>query len=277
VVYDSSMSGVERRVVDDGEASAASRSWWDSDAAAYQQEHSGFLGSGSPLPETGFVWSPEGLAEPAAGLLGDVRGEVVLEVGCGGGQCTRWLHAVAGARVVGLDVSAGMLREARHRDGISGVRPPYVQADAIRLPVRSASVDLACSAFGAVPFVADPAAVMGEVARVLRPGGRWIFSVTHPMRWCFPDDPGPAGLTVFTSYFDRRAYVEVDADERPVYVETHRTMGDRVRELLAAGLQLVDLVEPEWVDEVSQPWGQWGALRGHLFPGTAIFVSRKPA
>ena len=39
-------------------------------------------------------------------------------------------------------------------------------------------------------------AVMREVARVLRPGGRWVFSVTHPMRWAFPDDPGPEGLTV---------------------------------------------------------------------------------
>jgi len=44
-----------------------------------------------------------------------------------------------------------------------------------------------------VPFVADPGRVMGEVARVLRPGGRWVFSVTHPVRWAFPDDPGEAG------------------------------------------------------------------------------------
>src|SRR5690349_23010429 len=34
---------------------------------------------------------------------------------------------------------------------------------------------------------------MREVARVLRPGGRWVFSVTHPVRWSFPDDPTEAG------------------------------------------------------------------------------------
>lgn len=264
------MSGVERRGVGPAEARAASRRWWDADAGAYQAEHAAFLGQGG---ETGFVWCPEGLTEEAAGLLGDVQGRVVLEVGCGGGQCTRWL-ARAGARVVGLDISAGMLAEARLRD--AGSPTPYLQADAVALPLASGSVDIACSAFGAVPFVAEPGAVMAEVARALRPGGRWVFSITHPIRWCFPDDPGPAGLTVQNPYFDRSAYLEVDDDGVPTYVETHRTLGDRVRDIVAAGLVLLDIVEPEWVDGVSQPWGQWSPLRGALFPGTAIFVTEKP-
>ena len=94
-----------------------------------------------------------------------------------------------GARVVGFDLSAGMLRAG-------GGRPvPLVQADATRLPFADAAFDLACSAYGAVPFVDDPARVMREVARVLRPGGRWVFSLTHPVRWAFPDDPGENGLT----------------------------------------------------------------------------------
>jgi hypothetical protein len=114
---------------------------------------------------------------------------------------------------------------------------------------------------------------MAEVARVLRPGGRWVFSVTHPMRWCFPDDPGPGGLTVTTSYFDRRPYVEVDASGTPTYVEHHRTLGDRVRDLVAAGFVVRDVVEPEWPPDHDRPWGQWSPLRGRLFPGTAIFVA----
>ncbi len=69
--------------------------------------------------------------------------------------------------------------------------------------------------------------VMREVARVLRPGGRWVFAVNHPMRWMFSDDPGPDGLTVTQSYFDRTPYVEVDAAGVPTYVEHHRTLGDR--------------------------------------------------
>jgi SAM-dependent methyltransferase len=147
----------------------------------------------------------------------------------------------------------------------------------MRLPVRTASIDIAFTAFGAVPFVDDSAAVMREVYRVLRSGGRWVFSTTHPMRWIFPDDPGPDGLVVAQSYFDRRPYVEFDADGRATYVEHHRTIGDRVRELVAAGFTVLDIVEPEWPDGHEAVWGQWSPLRGRLFPGTAIFVAVRGA
>jgi SAM-dependent methyltransferase len=151
-----------------------------------------------------------------------------------------------------------------------------VQAGAERLPFRPESFDLACSAFGAVPFVADPRRVMAEVARVLRPGGRWVFAVNHPLRWVFSDDPGPDGLTVQQSYFDRTPYVEVDAAGTATYVEHHRTVGDRIRDVVAAGLVLDDLVEPEWPADRDRVWGQWSPLRGALFPGTAIFVCHRP-
>lgn len=251
------------------QAVTANRRWWDDDAEAYDAEHRDFLGDAT------FIWCPEGLDEAAAGLLGDVHGAKVLEVGCGSASCGRWLTA-AGAHAVSFDVSAGMLAVARRRAASTGVRVPLVQADACEMPFAAASIDVACSAFGAVPFVAEPAALMSEVARVLAPGGSWTFSVTHPMRWCFPDDPGPAGLTAGQSYFDRTPYVEIDDEGRPAYVETHRTMGDRIRDIVAAGLVLVDVVEPEWQPGVSGDWGQWSALRGGIFPGTAIFRTCKP-
>jgi SAM-dependent methyltransferase len=247
----------------------ANRSWWDHDAGAYLAEHGDFLG------EVDFVWCPEGLREADAHLLGAVAGRRVLEVGAGAAMCSRWL-ATQGASPVALDLSGVMLRHAADAADRTGVPVPLVQADARRLPFADGSFDIACTAFGAVPFVADSAAVMREVARVLRPGGRWVFATTHPLRWVFPDDPGPAGLTARTPYFDRSPYVEVDEAGEPVYVEHHRTLGDRVRELVAAGFRLVDLVEPEWPAGHTREWGQWSPLRGALVPGTAIYVAEKP-
>jgi SAM-dependent methyltransferase len=242
----------------------ANRRWWDADADDYHAEHGGFLG------DVDFVWCPERLREADVRLLGDVRGRRVLEVGCGSAPCARWL-ATEGAQVVALDLSAGMLRHAVVAAERSGVGVPLVQADACALPFRDATFDIACSAFGAVPFVADSGALMREVARVLKPGGRWVFAVNHPLRWIFPDDPGERGLTAIQSYFDRSPYVEVDRDGVPAYAEHHRTLGDRVRELKTAGFTLVDLVEPEWPEDLEEVWGQWSPLRGEILPGTAIF------
>jgi len=220
------------------------------------------------------VWCPERLSESDAGLLGDVRDRRVLEVGCGAAQCARWLLA-AGADPVALDLSAAMLLRGRDVGAATGLAVPLIQADATRLPFADASFDIACSAYGAVPFVADTAGVMREVARVLRPGGRWVFSASHPIRWALPDDPGPDGLVVRQSYFDRTPYVEEGPDGTAAYVEHHRTIGDRIREAVAAGLRVVDLVEPEWPAWNTSTWGGWSPLRGALVPGTAILVCER--
>ncbi|RCG16727.1 class I SAM-dependent methyltransferase [Streptomyces reniochalinae] len=259
-----------RRPAGGRESSRANRGWWDRNADEYQNDHGDFLG------DARFVWGPEGLDEAEARLLGpaeQLRGLRVLEVGAGAAQCSRWL-ADQGARPVALDLSHRQLQHAlRIGAGQGGDAAfPLVEADARALPFADGSFDLACSAFGALPFVADPERVFAQVARVLRPGGRWVFSLTHPLRWTLADEPGPEGLTIVNSYFDRTPYVEQDAGGHTVYAEHHRTLGDRVRDLVGAGFRLDDLVEPEWPEWNQQVWGGWSPLRGRLVPGTAIFV-----
>jgi SAM-dependent methyltransferase len=263
--YPDDAAHVTRRDASHGETVRANQWWWDAAADAYQAEHGEFLGG------VRFVWGPEGLDEADAHLLGDVKGRRVLEIGAGAGQCGRWLVA-QGAEAVAVELAARQLWHSAQLDARSGITLPAVQADAARLPFADASFDLACSSYGALPFVADAGAVLAEVARVLRPGGRFAFSVTHPIRWCFPDEAGAEGLTVVQSYFDRLPYVEQDDDGVASYVEHHRTVGDWVRLIHANGLRLVDLVEPEWPAGHEDTWGGWSPLRGRLLPGTAVFV-----
>jgi SAM-dependent methyltransferase len=246
----------------------AVRSWWDEHAGWYQVEHGDFLGPAD------FCWSPEGLRESHAKLLGDVDGRLVLEVGAGAAQCSRWLVG-QGARAVASDVSAGMLAQARALDRRTGTEVPLVQADARALPFADATFDVVFTAFGVIPFVPDPWRVHAEVARVLRPRGTWVFSTSHPIRWAFPDDPGEDGLTAVRPYFDRTPYVEKSSDGRVSVVEYHRTLGDHVRDVVGAGFRIEQLVEPEWPEENRYVWGGWSPTRGALLPGTLILVCRK--
>jgi len=252
--------------VDELASRTANRQDWDAYADEYQRTHGDFLG------DVGFVWGPEGHQESELGVLGDVRGRRALEIGSGAGQCARWLRSV-GAEAYGLDLSERQLQHSRRIDEATGIAVPSVCGTATALPFPDATFDLAFSAFGALQFVADAAVMVGEVARVLRPDGTFAFSVTHPVRWSMPDDAGPDGLRVSTSYWDRTPYVEEDDEGVPRYVEHHRTIGDWVGLLAEAGFVLRALHEPQWPEGHERVWGGWGPLRGRLVPGTAIFVA----
>jgi ubiquinone/menaquinone biosynthesis C-methylase UbiE len=259
---------VERRPVDDAESRVANRRDWDAYADEYQATHGAFLG------DTGFVWGPEGVREDDAGFLGEFTGRRALEIGCGAGQCSRWVLSQGAELAVGLDVSWRQLQHSQRLDDSTGIAVPVVQATATHLPFADDSFDVVFSSFGALQFISDEQVLVAELARVLSPGGRLAFSVTHPTRWVFPDDPGPGGLTASQSYWDRRPYVEIDdATGRVAYVEHHRTIGDWVRVLHRHGFVLVDLAEPEWPEDHDRVWGGWSRTRGLLTPGTAVFVA----
>lgn len=264
----------DRREVGQAETVAANRAWWDAEAADYHAEHGDFLG------DADFVWGPEGWTEEELDLLGlrdqGHESSRVLEIGGGAGQCARWIRRTqTRVEIVSTDLSGGMVSVGREINERHGIPLPLAQCDAVRLPFADQAFDVVFTAYGAVPFVADSAGLMREVCRVLRPGGRFVFSTTHPIRWAFPDVPGPEGLTATMSYFDRMPYAEGAGGAVVTYAEHHRTIGDRVRELVAAGFRILDVAEPEWPERNAQEWGGWSPLRGRVLPGTAIFVAER--
>lgn len=100
-------------------------------------------------------------------------GEVVVDLGCGAGHDLAEL-ARSGHRAVGMDRSAVMLDQARARLAAAAVRPGIARALVEALPFRTATV-AACLADRVLQHVADPAAVLAEVRRVLSPGGRLVI------------------------------------------------------------------------------------------------------
>lgn len=105
-----------------------------------------------------------------------------LDVCCGTGAAMRVLRPLCRERVVGVDLSQGMLDEARrlHSDAPGTAALEFVRADALALPF-SAEFDVVTSfgAFGHILEEDEPRLVEG-IARALRPGGRFVFVTAHP-------------------------------------------------------------------------------------------------
>jgi ubiquinone/menaquinone biosynthesis C-methylase UbiE len=102
----------------------------------------------------------------------------VLDLGCGPGVSTFELaRGRPDAWLTGVDIAPRMLGEARRRRrsaNLGNDRVRWLRADAARLPLRSASVD-ACTGHSFLYLVANRNAVLAEMRRVLRPGGRVVL------------------------------------------------------------------------------------------------------
>jgi len=177
-------------------------------------------------------------------------GRLTLDVGCGEGRVTRDLREV-GHAVVGVDSSETMIAAAREAD-IAG---EYVVADAASLPFPDGHADLVV-AFMSLMDVDDMPRSVGELARVLEPGGRLAVAVVHPINSGHdvdrehPEDH----LVLVENYFDRRYYRdELERDGlRMTFESRHWTLEDYFAAIAGAGLlvealrEIPDPTHPRW-------------------------------
>lgn len=246
------------------------RAAWDRMSVAYQARHA--------IPTHSAHYGPWAPLENDLRLLGDVRGLRILEVGCGGGQCSI-AFARQGATVAGLDLSDAQLGHARALAAQEGVAVEFVQGSAEDLGAfASGAWDVVFSAY-AFQYVAVMPRCLGECARVLRPGGRLAFSLDHPFRDCFFDQEDDDN-TIYASrsYFDRTPMRWKFFDEEPM-VSHHHTIAQWVEMLAAAGFTLRRLLEPEPpADLLDEIWPMDDALSALRFvPPTIIFLAVKEA
>ena len=215
----------------------AAKEWWDSWSQQFQEVYGG---SGT---EIAVDFGPGVPAGEDLDLLGELDGTEVIELGCGGAQFGIAL-AQEGADVTGVDISEEQLAYARERADEHETDIELIEASVMDLPmIEARSYDLAVSAF-AFQWVADLQACFDEAYRILRPGGRLVFSVDHPLYRRL--DPETGELSV--SYFDdkpRREYREELKAEMVVY---RRRISEIVSPLLASGFTLKQLLEPGYAD-----------------------------
>jgi SAM-dependent methyltransferase len=228
-----SASGPQVEPPDGGlsEHARRNRAAWNADADDYQARH------GQQLAGEGKAWGNWNFPESALGVLGEVAGRDILELGCGAAQGSIDL-ARAGARPMGLDLSEGQLAHARRLILQAGVEVPLVQASAEAVPLADASFDIVFCDHGAMNF-ADPYRTVPEVARLLRPGGLFAFCHLSPiLDLCWPDDADRAGDRLVRDYFGMH---RIDAVDEMVFQLPY---GEWIRLFLANGLEILDLIEP---------------------------------
>ena len=166
----------------------------------------------------------------------------VLDVGTGEGQLAR-LAAGLGCEVVGVDPTPAQLSAAVERGG----GPAYVRAGAAPLPVRSASVDcvLACLVF---EHIRDVDLALAEVARVLEPGGRFLFFLNHPLLQT-PNSGWIDDRILEEQYWRIGSYLEEDETMEEVEKDVllpfiHRPLSRYVNGLARHGVLVTEMVEP---------------------------------
>ncbi len=166
----------------------------------------------------------------------------VLDVGTGEGQLAR-VAVGLGASCIGVDPTLAQVIAAKERSG----GPAYARAEAAALPFADASFDgvLACLVFEHISAVDE---AIAEVARVLEPGGRFIFFLNHPLL----QTPGSGWIDdqIIDEQYWRIGPYLIESDvieevEKNVFIPfVHRPMSRYINAMASNGLTLIEMQEP---------------------------------
>jgi ubiquinone/menaquinone biosynthesis C-methylase UbiE len=204
----------------------------------------------------------------AEALVGDVSGQRICDLACGQGRVAQRL-AERGAHVVGIDVSVKMLEIARRHEADAPRGIVYVQAD-----VRSLDHELDGTFDGVVCFmalmdIAHLAPTLRGVARILRPGGWFVFGILHP---CY-NSPSSGELATshgwmrtVSRYWDEGFWRSDTRPGPPGKIGAyHRTLSTYLNELADAGFTLQRAIEPRATGSQAERRPVWTEVPAFLF------------
>jgi SAM-dependent methyltransferase len=220
------------------------------------------------------TWGVFSVPEREIGVLPDVEGKDVVELGCGTAYFGAWLKKRGARRVVGVDITPAQLETARRLNDEFGFGLEFLEENAEHTSLPDAAFDLVLSEFGASIWC-DPKLWIAEAARLLRPGGELVFARGSTLLiLCSRDDEGQAGPQLVRP---QRDLYRLDWTDDDPAVEFHAPTGELLRILRENGFELLRLVElfapddavdHEYYSHVSAEWAkQW--------PSEEIWRARK--
>lgn len=221
-----------------------------------------------------FSWGAFNIPESTVGVLGDVQGLDVVELGCGTAYVSAWF-AREGARPVGVDITPAQLETARRMQAETGLEFPLVESSAEDVPLPDASFDLAVSEYGASIWC-DPQLWVPEASRLLRPGGRLIFVCNSTLSILCSPDEGRVEEQLLRPQFGMYRFEWPGPDEG---IEFHLAHGNWISVLRGSGFEIEALIELQApADATDHPYYDFvPAEWSKRWPAEDLWVARKRA
>ena len=175
-------------------------------------------------------------------LLGGVRGTRVLDLACGRGRIAREL-ARCGARVVGVDISDVLLNMARAAEIEEPLGITYLNVDVTSPQALAGETFDRVACNHGLADIDDLDGAVATVARVLRPGGRFVFSILHP---CFPgwDEDAPSSWPHRGGYYAEGWWLATNPGIRGKVGSNHRTLSTYLNSLVRHNMTIEEVAEP---------------------------------
>ena len=179
-------------------------------------------------------------------LLPDFQDTAVLDLGCGYGWHCKYAAEHGAAYVLGTHISHKMLEIAIQKN--SGSNIEYRQTAMEDLQFADASFDVILSSL-AFHYVANFIDLVQNISRWLKPGGRFVFSVEHPIftaygsqDWYYDENGDILHFPVDNYYFEGKRNAIFLGEQVTKY---HRTLTTYLNTLLNSGFQLHRVMEPQ--------------------------------
>ena len=236
------------------------KKWWEEASQHYQK--------GNKIHTKSAHYGPYSPDEDKLKLLGNIKNKKILEIGCGGGQCSI-AFAKQGAKCTGIDISKKQLEYAEKLAKKNKVNVKFILRSFQDLSkIKSNSYDIVFSAF-AFQYSPNIKKVFKQINRVLKKKGLFVFSLDHPFSIVIYEN---------RSYYDtgKIELIETWPDGlKHKFVGYHRKVSDIFNALIESDFVVERIIEPFKMNK-NDPWKSCYKLKlvKKIAP-TIIFKAKK--